>query len=538
MAPLATDTQTPAGTGPRPRSSLRHRLEVDERWRDGLAVGLPALVATVLSFVAITGRSLGFDEAATVTIASQHGSALGSAIAHDGGNMSGYYLLEHVLIGAFGSGLLVIRFVSALAAIATVALIALIGLRLFDRAVAFVAGVLAAVSLPLVFWAQSARGYAPMVAFVCAAFVAFVALARPGGTGLSSHGRRHWVAYVVFMTLAMYSSFVAVLVVPAQLLVLIRRGRLAVRFVISLVAVAVLCIPLVLLATGRGSSQLFWLPRPTRKVETQVLQLLTSAGLQPNFHRTAATTALLIVTLGALLAIAVVIWRRARSGEGAQWGQSVLLAWLAVPVVLAWLASYVTQPIFLPRNVLMCVAPVALLLALGLSDRRLPRVAAGTAFVVVVGLRLWQVVAGYGVSPEPWQQTTSYVLDRAQPGDCIAFYPEDARMAFRYYVGARGAAAPRSVLPVTRWSAARPYVERYETLSGAQIAATASGCLRMWFVSSHEGQPDAPGASLANRARFLRLRGDLERQYGRAPIVKFGYASAIHVQLLPGRGGG
>jgi hypothetical protein len=60
----------------------------------------------------------------------------------------------------------------------------------------------------------------------------------------------------------------------------------------------------------------------------------------------------------------------------------------------------------------------------------------------------------------------------------------------------------------------------------------------MWFVSSHEGQPDAPAASLANRARFLRLRGDLERQYGRAPIVKFGYASAIHVQLLPGRGGG
>jgi hypothetical protein len=80
-----------------------------------------------------------------------------------------------------------------------------------------------------------------------------------------------------------------------------------------------------------------------------------------------------------------------------------------------------------------------------------------------------------------------------------------------------------------------PYVERYETLSRAQIARSATSCRRLWFVSSHEGQPDAPAASLANRARFQKLRSDLERVYGRAPIQKFGYASAIHVQLLPGR---
>jgi mannosyltransferase len=543
--PLATETTV--GTGSRPRSTSRLPHELDERWRDRLAVGLPAAVAAILSFIAITGRSLGFDEAATVTIASQHGSALGSAIAHDGGNMSGYYLLLHLLIGAFGSGLLAIRFVSVLATVATVALIGVIGLRLFGRSVAFVAGVLGAVSLPLVFWAQNARGYAPMVAFVCAAFLAFVALARPGGVGLSRRGRLAWVLYVVFMTLAMYSSFVAVLVVPAQLAVLVRRRRLAARFVIALAAVALLCVPLVLLATSRGSSQLFWLPRPTRKVETQVLQLLTSSGLQPNFHRTPITTLLLIVTVAALLAIAAAVWRRVRRGEGEQWAAIMLLSWVAVPVVLAWLASYVTQPIFLPRNVLTSVPAVALLLAVGLSDRRLPRMAAVTAFVVLVGLRSWAVAASYGVSPEPWQQTTAYVLHHAQPGDCMAFYPEDARMAFAYYVGARGAAAPRSILPMARWGVVRPYVERYETLSRARIAASAgtgggtgapgSGCVRMWFVSSHEGQPNAPAASLANRARFLKLRADLERQYGRAPIHQFGYASAIHVQLLPGRGG-
>ena len=49
--------------------------------------------------VELTTRSLWLDEAATVAIASQHGAAFGAALAHDGGNMLGYYGLMHVLIG-------------------------------------------------------------------------------------------------------------------------------------------------------------------------------------------------------------------------------------------------------------------------------------------------------------------------------------------------------------------------------------------------------------------------------------------------------
>ena len=92
----------------------------ETRTREVLAIAIPTAVAAVLCLLELTGRSLGFDEGATVTIAAQHGSALGSAIAHDGGNMSGFYLLEHVLIGAFGNGAAVVRFPSVVAAVATV----------------------------------------------------------------------------------------------------------------------------------------------------------------------------------------------------------------------------------------------------------------------------------------------------------------------------------------------------------------------------------------------------------------------------------
>jgi hypothetical protein len=210
-----------------------------------------------------------------------------------------------------------------------------------------------------------------------------------------------------------------------------------------------------------------------------------------------------------------------------------------VPVAIAFAYSFISQPVFVPRNLLMAVPPVGLLLGRGLTSPRLPRqfVVVGPALlaVIVIG-RALQLAPSYATSPEPWRQATAYVLDRAQPGDCIAFYPLDARMPFQYYAGvgaAADASAPRSILPVLRWGRVHPYVEAYVTLTPAQIAQRAVGCRRMWFVTSHEGQKNGPARSLANRAEFMELRRRLERQFGRAPVKQLGYASAIHVQLLP-----
>ena len=66
-------------------------------------------------FLELATRSLWLDESATVAITSQHGTALWNAIAHDGGNMLGYYLFHHVLIGLFGHAPALIRAPSALA---------------------------------------------------------------------------------------------------------------------------------------------------------------------------------------------------------------------------------------------------------------------------------------------------------------------------------------------------------------------------------------------------------------------------------------
>jgi mannosyltransferase len=479
------------------------------RWRDLALIAGPALLAGGLCLVSMTGRSLGFDEAASVAIASEHGSSLWSAIGHDGGNMSGYYVLLHVLIATFGHGLVVLRLPSAIAAAVATAITGSFALRLFDRRVAVAAGLLMAVSLPLVFWGQSARSYALLIALSAGSFLAFVALLE------SDRPRVAWVAYVLCTALALYASLMALLVVAAQLLVLVWHRRHGIRVATALAVIAVCCVPLMILAARRGSGQLFWVPRPNGAGVKQVSLALTSSGLEPSIRSTSTTYALMVLTLCVLLAVALAIVVRDR-----RWPSLVVLSWLTVPLALAVIESLVGPSIFVPRNLLMLLPAVALLLAWGLARFR----AGWPLLAALIALRALQLAPAYGVSPEDWRAATGHVVAGSEPGDCIAFYPSDGRNAFRYYLRGR---VPRSVLPAVPWSNERAYIENYATL-----ARPPAGCARVWLVSSHAGQSNGPSGSRANLARYLSLRSMLAGGYGSPRTRKFGYADAVTVDLF------
>jgi mannosyltransferase len=523
-----------------------------DRWAriagsNAAAIAGPALLALGLSLIGITGRSLGFDEGATWAIASQHaaGHGLGAGIAHDGGNMLGFYALEHVLLAAFGDSLFVLRWPSVLAGALTAAFVAAIGLRLFERRTAVLGAVLTAVTLSVVYWNQTARGYAPMLAFSCAAMLAFVALADPP---VARTGHRAWLpvlGYVAAMVLAIYCSFVAVLVIPAQLVAVIWRRQAWRRFGAALVALVVCAIPLAALAAARGSGQLFWVPRPDRQVEQQVLESLTGSGLQSTFHPTFLAKPGIWITAAAVLFVLVlcVLARRRPEREQmaeplAAWGTVLVLAWAIVPPLLMFLYSFLSQPLFQPRNLVTSVPAVAFVVALAICDQRLPRPVAGLALVLALGIRLVPLALSYDVSPEPWDAATHAVLTASRPGDCVIFYPEDGHNPFQYYertTKPAGVVTPRSVLPSTGWGEVRSYVERYETLSPAAEAGLASSCRRLWLVSSHEGQSTGPARSRRNLRTFNHFRTQLEHRFGRGRVRTYGYASAIHVRLLPGR---
>jgi hypothetical protein len=363
-----------------------------------------------------------------------------------------------------------------------------------------------AVSMPLVFWGQSARSYAFLVALSAGSFLAFAAMLD------STRPRVAWAAYAICTALALYASLMAVLVVLAQLVVLAWHRSRQRTVAAAIGAVAVLSVPLMILIANRGSGQLFWVTRPDLTGVKQVAEALTSAGLQPTIRSTSTTYALLGLTIVLLIAIVV----RARG-----WRLALVLSWLAVPISFALLESFIGPAIFVPRNLLIVLPAVALLLAWGMS--RIGTVG-WVLLAAVITLRALQLAPAYGVSPEDWRGATAYVIEGAERGDCVAFYPSDGRNAFRYY--ARGH-PPRSVLPAVPWSYERPYVENYATLTRRP-----AGCDRLWLVSSHQGRPDGPSASRANLKRYRALRARLSSAFPSHRTRKFGYADPVRVELF------
>jgi hypothetical protein len=339
-----------------------------------------------------------------------------------------------------------------------------------------------------------------MVALVAGSFVAFAALVD------GPRARRGpWIVYLVLTALSVYASYVAVFALPAQLVALAAGRRPAWRRALSAMAACVVCwIPLAVLALSRGSGQLFWIGRPHFKLVRQVAGALTSAGFEPNFHPVAVATPLAIVTV-VLVLIALV-----RVVQGREWGAVLALSWLVVPIGLMLVWSFIGQPIFTPRNLLVSLPAVALLLAWVLLRSPLPPVAAWSLVALLIALRAVVLVPSYGTSPENWRAATAYVLHASRPGDCVAFYPLDGSMPFDYYAGR----------PVA------PHVEQYVT------PRVAPGCSRVWLVASHQGLPSGTATSRAHYASYLAVRDALATRFPDHVTRSFGYASVIWVELF------
>jgi hypothetical protein len=364
-----------------------------------------------------------------------------------------------------------------------------------------------------------------MVALIAGSFVAFEAL-------LDGRARRGaWVAYTALTIAAVYAGLEAVLVIPAQLVAL-PWFRHRARAVLSAVAVAAACcVPLAVLAAERGSGQLFWVPEPTLRVGKQVVQALASSGLQPSFY-TATGTALLVLTVVILVVGAVrVASLVARGPSHTAAGPGLALSWLLVPIAVALLESTVGQSVFQARYLLVSLPAVALLLAWTIAGPGVPRMLALGALTALLVLRVLQLAPAYGVSPENWRAATAYVLERAQPRDCTAFYPSDNRMPFEYYLRSPER-APRPVLPALPWGRVRPFVEDYASLSRAQVATLPTHCRRVWLVSSHEGRVGGPPVSRGNYLRYGALVAGLHAAYRRPQNASFGYHEAVTVTLF------
>jgi len=149
-----------------------------------------------------------------------------------------------------------------------------------------------------------------------------------------------------------------------------------------------------------------------------------------------------------------------------------------------------------------------------------------------------QIVPSYGTSPEDWKAASAYVLSaNAAQSVCIAFYPEDGREVFDYYVqrsvgttlGREGTQGLVPVLPSLRFGTVKPFIEQYDTLTGGPLAAVTKRCSVLFLLASHIGQSTGPAVSRAHLARYDQLRQTLAQRYPSHTSRQFGWAAPVYV---------
>lgn len=463
------------------------------------SVGLAAAVtAAAWSWV----PSLWGDEAASITSASRSWSSLATMLGHVDAVHGLYYAGLHLWVDVFGASPFSVRLPSALADGVTAAVVVLLCLRLRERRIAVVAGLLC-VALPrLTYAGEEARSYAFTAAIAALLTLMFAVLLEPG------RHRGLWVAYVALFTLGVYLFCYLGLLALGHAATLALRGagrRLVLRWLVAIAVVAVLCVPIGVIA---------WLQR------AQISYLAVYQALDANtvlvdgwfFTPAFAIAAWLTLVVGAVVAVS--------RGAGVRRDDAFTLfaPWLLVPsAVLIGSSVFVSD--YTARYLTFCAPAAAAMLGWALvritaalperwGMRMLPVTAATAAFVALAVPAYLGQRGPYAKNDSDWAELSAAVGAHASRGDAVVFdetYRPSRRPRLAMHTYPAGFAGLKDVTLRTPYQQRNTWYDSVYTV--AQVADRFAGVHRVWLVEySLDGVTDRWGERDLAALGFTRVQ--------------------------------
>ncbi|MBB5784025.1 glycosyltransferase family 39 protein [Nonomuraea jabiensis] len=432
-----------------------------------------SLLAGIAAFTGTGSATLNGDELATISAASRSLSGMWELARHIDGHFLPYYLFMHLWVKA-GTAELWLRLPSAVGIGVAAWFLVDLGRRLDSTRAGVIAAAVFAILPSVSYFGAFARSYAFAAAAVA---FSFWALHR----AMERSEVRRWVVYGVAVALVCSTHLFAVLVLPAQLL-LVRRGRV----VPMLSAMAVGCVPAAVLGlVGFGERHaISWIPQRGPEVWLKFPKMAAGA------------TGLGVMLFALALVGAVVLWRAA-ADEGRVWA-FVLVGWLVLPPVLLLAVSQLVTPVYVDRY-LFVTAPALALLA-GLAVAALPRFQVVAAVVVVLLGCALSVQEHVTVREEngrfeniPW----ALRVIKAEPDDAIVYGQSQLRTGFEYYAD--------SLMPVdVLKTGEEPSPDGFGYPERPDAAAALDGRDRVWVVWRGSKQSGLDGDAVPRVAEVVK----------------------------------
>jgi mannosyltransferase len=356
-------------------------------WARGAVVALPAwwplaaatLVAAALRFSTLDLQSFWYDEAFTpVHVLHASLAATMSSVAHHENTPPLWYLLIWAWSRVFGTGMVALRFPSALAGVATVPLAWAIGGELVGagaasaRRAAGVCAVLVAVNPLFVWYSQEARAYALFVFATALALLCFLRAER-------EPTRRRFAAFALTGALALLSHYFAAVMLVPMALWLARtpvRRRAGAPALAALAAVGAALVPLVAVQAGHGTQWISSWALSSRLAAIPQYYLTGYSGA-PLGHGIE-----LLVALPILAGVVLALWSTLAPGE--RNGAALALALAACGVLIPLAAALAGADYLAPRNLVAAMVPLTAGLAVLFAAPRSGRAGLALAAVTVV----------------------------------------------------------------------------------------------------------------------------------------------------------
>ena len=475
--------------------AVSHTAEQSRARRQRFALVGALVVAVALRLYGIASESIWSDEAFSLMLARMDLPTLIKWTSLDI-HPPLYYILLHYWI-SLGETEAMIRGLSALSGLLTVVIVYELGFVLFDRLVGLFAALLLAVNPFHIWYSQEARMYASVTLLLSVSVLLAFNMWR------RSHPAT-WAGYVLITAAALYTHYYAIfgiLIENLFFIYLLTRHRvdrrLLWRWIGSQASVFILFFPwfpifLLPITVGGGGWIALGAGKPGAEAlaQTAILYVVsTGRALYPALARRIGY---------AMFAAALVMgaWPRSGTRESAATDEALesppytqteaagfCLAYLVLPLGIAWVSSQIFKPMYSARYVLPFLIPFTMLVARGVQrvSHRLLRWMALLALLTISGIGVH--IQAETLDKPDWRSLATRLTAQSQKGDLVMFIPGWHARSFDYY--AHGALPLYDDLPVP--------VNEYGDQAVTMVAEAISGHARIWYVWETDHYTDPEG---------------------------------------------
>lgn len=396
----------------------------------GIGLALIILLGLGLRVIDLGGASLWLDEGVS---AARAGSSLARLVAGSYPDPSPplYYLILHFWIRVFGDSEFSIRFPSVIFGTLAIFLIYRFGAVFFNRKTGLIAAVFLALAAFPVYFSREARMYSLLLFLSLISYYYLGMMIRHGA-------RRAGVWYLLATAGVLYTHNLGISTVLAQniflLIAFIQKGETskltARRWYTIQGALGLLYLPGLALVIQQWSGIRggYWSPPLTAMDLGRTIQNFAGSAPAAVICSIAAAAAFLPSGIGAGSSPA-----RGKNDLFSR-GNLLLASWLLTPIILPFLISMVSTPIYIARITIAAAPAFYLLAARGVM--RFAGRGKRIALTGIIGLLLLSSLRQF-YRPgrnEPWREVTRLVETEAEPNDRILISPPwYRRLCFDYY---------------------------------------------------------------------------------------------------------